>query len=92
LDRGGPLPNPNPSRLQFHLQGDVDDVEARVYTKAMVCVWVGHSGPRGPGWGELPLPPGLLERLGNGIGFLVLSPQRQGVQGTRVVGKLVVLR
>ncbi|HTB34548.1 MAG TPA: hypothetical protein VK842_06770 [bacterium] len=92
IDRGYAVPNPNPGAAYFHLIGDVDDVQLRLYTKAMVCFWQADSGPRKAGWGRINLDGRALALAGDGVGYMALTPFGHGAAGRRVLLPFLVLR
>ncbi|HTA16750.1 MAG TPA: hypothetical protein VK786_03285 [bacterium] len=91
IDQAFAVPNPNPDRITFHLQGSVDDVLARVYTKALVCLGQAHAGPKAAGWAELSLQ-GRAFFKANGLYYVTLTPARGQASGKRVLLRMVELR
>ena len=92
LDQAYAVPNPNPSCMMVHLEGAVDDVQVRIYDKAMVFLWQSNSGPRAEGWAQIPLDTGALTAAGNGLFYVMLTPTGHGSTGKRVVTRLMILR
>lgn len=90
IDAALACPNPDPRVLRFHLQGDVDDVVATAYTRALVRCGEAHSGPQRQGWAELGVDG--LGLAGDGLYFVRLTPQRGGVRGAPLIVKLLRLR
>ena len=88
-----PLPDPNPRALLALLEGDVDSVQARVYTRAMVCVAEATIGAGRQGWVSVPLPEGFLQTAPNGIYFYRIVGIRGSSSDSKpVVGRFLVLR
>lgn len=90
VDHVYPVPNPNPVLVAFHAPDALDDVELRVYTAAMVCVWTDHSGPVQAGWTDLKLG-SLPQNWGRGLGYIALTPFRNGIKGKRVLARIFLL-
>jgi hypothetical protein len=77
-----PWPNPNPVGLALKLEGDVDSVDLRIYSKALVRVAGARlQGPFDAGWVRVPLPLGWKNGLANGIYYASVRPQRGAAQG-----------
>ena len=92
IDAGDGVPDPNPGAVALHLLGDVDAVTLRCYTKAMALAWQERSGPLAQGWARIPLAPGDLARLPNGLYYLTLTPTRGAATGRARLVKIYLVR
>lgn len=92
IDAGAAVPNPNPDCLALRLQGDVDSLTVRCYTKSMALAWQERSGPWVQGWNRVPLPQADMARLPNGLYYLSASARRANAQGRKVLLKIVLAR
>ena len=85
-------PNPNPRVVAIQLQGDVDDVVIRCYSKGMACLWQSRSGPREMGWTSVELDSNLLAGMGSGLYYITATPLRDETRGATMAGKILILR
>jgi hypothetical protein len=84
-------PNPNPNFVSLDLAGPADEIEMRVYTKAMQCVASRSYAPAGAGWVQEPWPmDGPVPS--NGLYYLTAVARRGGVESATMVTKVLVLR
>lgn len=75
------------------LEGHVDRLVLKVYTKSLVCVGTQELGAQNAGWTKIPMPTELLGSVSNGTYFYVISSERAGTKNlTKAVGKFLVLR
>ncbi len=87
-----PVPNPNPRTLSVALDGDVDEVELRIYDVGMRCVAELRQGPLPMGWVSLSLPSEWLNQAANGIYYYRLRLKRDLESASGSINKLFVLR
>lgn len=88
-----PVPDPNPRLFKVLLLGDVDSLELRVYSPAMVLVGRSVHGPAPAGWLSLDLPQPFRDRAANGLYFYRISSLRRATQNPDpLVGRFLVLR
>jgi hypothetical protein len=85
------VPNPDPTGIQVQLSGRADTVDVKVYTESMHLVAEDAAGSGGPGWLQVPLPPGFATYTPAGTYFYSVQAFTSG-QGTKAVkGTLVIL-
>jgi hypothetical protein len=77
--RAFPAPNPNPVGIYVKLDGQADEIRARVYSPGMKCVGqMAITGNFKQGWNLARLPEAWSSKLPNGIYFVSLEPVRAG--------------
>ena len=84
-------PNPNPTHLYVEMQGPADELEFKLYDRAMRCVLEGKQPSLAKGWNAVALPP-ELRFAGNGTYFYRVTCRRAAIQGKPVLGRLALLR
>ena len=85
------LPAPNARELAVQLEGRADALELRLYTADLALLAISNSGPDGPGWLRVALPPAWKEAP-NGTYFYVLRARRGVAQAPAHKGVLVLVR
>jgi hypothetical protein len=85
-------PNPNPSSVMLKLAGNMDEIELRIYTPALVMASKSLSGPLAMGWSGIAIDPGFLASASNGIYYYRLLAKNGEVQREAATGRFYILR
>jgi hypothetical protein len=85
-------PNPNPGSIMVKLAGNMEELELRIYTPALVMASKSLSGPLPMGWSGIAIDPGFLASASNGIYYYRLLAKNGEVQREAATGKFYILR
>lgn len=85
------VPNPNPDSFAVDLDGRADGMDFKVFTKGLVLAEGFQAGPLPQGWSKVPLPP-TLQRLPNGLYYLLVQAHRGPTASPAVFAKLMILQ
>jgi hypothetical protein len=86
------MPQPNPQRLYFQVEGQAQRVQLEVYSPAYVLLYrQAWSGSWDPGWHSLALDAALPGSLGPGQRFAVLTASGAQDGSSKKLARLVIL-
>jgi hypothetical protein len=88
MDRGVPLPDPDPQALMVQLEGPADSVQLTLYSVAYARVDSASSGPWPRGWARVPLPAAFLASHRAGVYYWMLQARRGAAQAKALKGAL----
>lgn len=77
------FPNPNPIALYFKLRGTADEIELRIYSKAMVVVEVFRKGHSVSGWQRFDFAGSQLAQSANGLYYYRIVSRKAGREESR---------
>jgi hypothetical protein len=92
VDASQASPNPNPGSIMVKLAGDMDEIELRIYSPALVMASKSLSGPLPMGWSGIAIDPGFLASASNGLYYYRLLAKNGEVQHEAARGKFYILR
>jgi hypothetical protein len=87
------MPNPNPGSLWIRMDGPAEELQLKIYDRAMIVVASVSTGPVAEGWVAVPLPESFVHGASNGLYFCRLISRRTGSPNSKpYLGKILVLR
>jgi hypothetical protein len=73
VERILPWPNPGCAALRVKLSAPAERIRVKVWTKALMLVAAGESGPAPQGWSWVPMPRDFIKDPSSGLYFITVD-------------------